>query len=134
MNDAQYYTCIAYLRIALVVTGITQHPGNDTFCERSNAVFSCVILHNTTNDAADFTYWFTDNPPVAVLSNMINNTRDGDVVTSVLTIENVSLNDNGNGYFCLPSLDIRSSVGVISVAGETVYIIIFYSTHEHVHI
>ena len=63
--------------------------------------------------------WFTNgNPPVSVPVNMINNTRDGDVVTSILTIENVSLNDNGTGYFCFPTVGVMSNVGVISVAGE----------------
>ena len=80
---------------------------------------SCVVFDNTTNNAADTTGWFADNnPPVRVLDNMINNTRDGDVVTSVLTIESVSLSDNGDGYLCVPSLRIESNVGVISVAGK----------------
>ena len=56
----------------------------------------CVIFDNSTSNAADVTSWFTnDNPPV----------------------ESVSLNDNGNEYFCLPAFGIRSNVGVISVAG-----------------
>ena len=97
--------------------GIIQHPANDTFCEGTNAVLSCVVFDNSTNNAADTTTWFTGNPPTALSSNMINNTRDGDVVTSVLTIENVSLNDNGNGYFCFPTSRVESNVGVISVAG-----------------
>ena len=80
---------------------------------------SCVVFDNSTNDDADTTSWFTNgNPPVRVPDNMINNNRDGDVVTSVLTIENVSLNDNGTGYLCVPLLNIRSNVGVISVAGR----------------
>ena len=80
---------------------------------------SCVVFDNTTNNAVDYTSWFTDdNPPAQVSSNMIHNTRDGDVVTSVLTIESVSLNDNGDGYFCVPSFPIASNLGVISVAGE----------------
>ena len=54
---------------------------------------SCVIFDNSTSNAANTTAWFTDdNPPAAVPDNMISNTRDGDVVTSVLTIESVSLN------------------------------------------
>ena len=97
---------------------LVQHPTNDTHCEGSNAVLSCVVFDNSTNNVADTTSWFTGNPPVRVPDNMINNTRDGDVVTSALIIESVSLNDNGNGYFCSPSLRIASSVGVISVAGE----------------
>ena len=105
--------------------GITQHPGNDTYCEGSNAVLSCVVFDNSTNNAADNTVWFRNgNPPTAVSSSsMINNTRDGDVVTSVLIIESVSLNDNGTGYFCLPAFGIDNSyIGVISVAGEIRYV------------
>ena len=98
---------------------LVQHPTNDTYCEGSNAVLSCVVFDISANYAADTTGWFTDdNPPALVPSNMINNTRDGVVVTSVLIIESVSLNDNGNGYFCSPVFGIASSVGVISVAGE----------------
>ena len=91
---------------------------------------SCVVFDNSTNNAADTTSWFTGNPPAAVSSsNMINNTRDGDVVTSVLTIESVSLNDNGNGYLCAPLLYIGSSVGVISVAGGD-----YMYMHMHLHL
>ena len=81
---------------------------------------SCVVFDNSANSAADTTDWFAyDIIPLAVPSNMINNTRDGDVVTSVLTIESVSLLHNGNGYFCLPAIGIDYSyIGVISVAGE----------------
>ena len=96
--------------------GITQHPANDTYCEGSNAVLSCVVYDNSTN-GADNIGWYNSNTRAPVSSSVISNSRDGDVVTSVLTIESVSLNDNGTGYFCVPSLDIRSYVGMISVAG-----------------
>ena len=79
----------------------------------------CIIFDNSTNNAADATGWFIiTNFAIAVPYSMINNTRDANVVISVLTIENVSLNDNGNGYLCSPSFGIGSDVGVISVAGE----------------
>ena len=72
---------------------------------------SCVIFDNTTNNAVDNTTWFTNgNPPATVSSNMVNNTCDGDVVTSILTIESVLLNDNGNGYFCAPAFNISSII------------------------
>ena len=104
-------------------SGIIQHPENNTFCEGSNAVLSCVIFDNSTN-IADNTNWYvnTTNPPTPVSDDIINNTRDGGVVTSVLTIESVSLNDNNNGYICSPALRVESYVGVISVAGEDLYI------------
>ena len=102
-----------------IIAGITQHPANDAYCEGNNAVLSCVIFDNSTSNGADNTVWFTNgDPPVAVSSSMISNSRDGHVVTSVLTIESVSLNDDGNGYLCVPSLRIESNVGVISVAGD----------------
>ena len=111
--------------------GVTQHPPNNTFCEGSNAVLSCVVFDNSTSSAANTTRWFRDaNPnPAPVSFNMINNTRNGNVVTSVLTIEDVTLSNNSTGYFCSPSLDIRSNVGVISVITGIVCIyacMIFY--------
>ena len=48
---------------------------------------------------------------------MINNTRNGDVVTSILTIDNVTLNDNGTEYLCFPSRGIESYIGATLVAG-----------------
>ena len=102
---------------------IGQHPRNDTFCAGSTALLSCTVYDNTTNNGANNTGWFReDNPPVLISSNMINNTRNGDVVTSVLTIDNVSLNDNGTEYFCSPSFGIRSYIGAILVAGMCTYV------------
>ena len=120
------YSTYVRISVYVILLGITQHPANITLCERSNAILSCVIYDNSTINAANTTSWFTNgNPTAAVPSNMITNTRDGDVVTSVLTIESVSLNDNGNGYFCFPTFGIESYVGVISVAGN-VHIISYY--------
>ena len=87
-------------------------------------MLSCVVFDNSTINAANSTQWFFNgNPPTALSSTIIANTRDGDVVTSVLTIESVSLNDNGNGYFCLPAFGVGNSyIGVISVAGKCAYI------------
>ena len=106
--------------------GITKHPANDTFCEGSNAVLSCVIFDNSSDPAADTTAWFRNgmSGPVRVSDEMISTTRDGDVVTSVLTIESVSLNDNGNTYFCVPLFPAGSYVGVISVAGNYEYLVV----------
>ena len=99
-------------------------------------MLSCVVFDNSTSSAANSTGWFRDvNPnPVAVPSNMISNTRNGDVVTSVLTIEDVTLNDNGTEYFCSPSFGIRSYVGVISVITGIVciYVCTIFYVHYYV--
>ena len=99
---------------------VTQHPGNDTFCEGSNAVLSCVIFDNSTNDAAaDIINWFYANNLTAVSNAVISNSRVHDVVTSKLTIQSVSLDDNDIGCFCSPTakFGVKSYVGVISIAG-----------------
>ena len=108
--------------------GITQHPSNDTFCVGSTVLLNCTVYDNTINNAAENTGWFRedkDNHPVLISSNMINNTRNGDVVTSVLTIDNVSLNDNRTEYFCVPSFSIGSYIGVILVAGTCTYVYMY---------
>ena len=101
--------------------GFIQQPMNGTFCEGSNAMLSCITFDNSTN-AAGNTNWFMvidDDFPAELPNNMISNTQNGDVVTSVLTIESVSLNDdNNNGYYCMPSTCVVSKIGVILVAGK----------------
>ena len=96
---------------------VTQHPANKTFCEGSKAVLSCAIFDNSTNDIADNTVWIYASSLAAVPSAMINNSRVDDVVISTLTMESVSLDDNGIGCFCSPAFSVRSYTGVISVAG-----------------
>ena len=108
-----------HIVIYLLYIILVQHPINTKVCEGNNAVLSCVVFDNSTHNAANTTSWFINaNPPAAVSSNLIINTRDGFVVTSVLAIESVSLNDNGNGYLCSPAFGVMSNLGVISVAGE----------------
>ena len=98
-----------------------QHPANDTYCEGTDATLSCVIFDNTTARVADSTSWVNADTLGHVAAEMSSNTRDGDVVTSVLTIENVLLSDdNSTRYFCLPRFDMISFVGVISVIGECI--------------
>ena len=104
--------------------GVTQQPVNTAICEGSNAVLCCVTLVTSINNVTDITNWFRDdNPPVAVQPSlnmrfMINNIRYRDEVTSELTIKNVSLNDNGTGYFCHTTDIIQSNVAVITVASK----------------
>ena len=87
-------------------------------------MLSCISFDNSTNNAADTTAWlYYGSSPAHVNSSMVTSTRNGTVVTSVLTIANVSFDDVGTGYFCSPLFGIRSEVGVIlSVAGNYEYL------------
>ena len=96
-------------------------------------MLSCTVYDNSTSNAADSTGWFRmDNPPVGIPFNMINNTRNSDVVTSVLTIDNVSLSDNGTEYLCLPAILIVSYIGAVLVAGMYMNICMYtYVSYVH---
>ena len=96
-------------------------------------MLSCVVFDNNANDAANRTNWAMDTTdPVNIQPDidmrfMVENTRDGNVVTSVLTIESVSSSDNGTGYFCFVTLDDRSFNGMVSVTGEYVQYVNYYT-------
>ena len=114
---------------------ILQHPANDTYCEGTDAKLSCIIFDNTTATVADSTAWINAETLVLVAAEMISSTRDDDVVTSVLTIENLSLsNDNGTQYFFSPRRDVDSFVGVISVAGESICFIFLCALNKHTYL
>ena len=116
--------------------GIMEHPVNAIYCKGSTAVLNCTVFDNSTNNAADLTGWFNNSvPPIAVQTSMISNTRNGDdMVTSVVTIRNVSLNDNNTGYFCVPSHRIVSYVGIISVAGNYEHLVVTYYVTVYMHV
>ena len=120
------YVCILnYNNTSVISLAIIGHPANNTFCEGTDATLSCIVYDNSTGDAANTTGWINDDTRVAVAANMITNTRNGDVVTSVLTIVDVSLSSNGTRYFCIPIFDVRSFVGVLLVTGEHCIIMSF---------
>ena len=101
-----------------------QHPANDTFCEGKDATLNCTIYDNSTRRVADNTVWYNEDTGAAIPRSMVNNSRDGDVVTSVLTIKKVPLDINSTKYLCEPRITVTSSVAVIMVIGEN-------STHTH---
>ena len=115
--------------------GIMEHPVNAIYCKGSTAVLNCTVFDNSTNNAADLTGWFNNSvPPIAVQTSMISNTRNGDdMVTSVVTIRNVSLNDNGTGLVCVPSFGVLSYAGIISVAGNYEHLVVTYLLCDCIH-
>ena len=102
------YTITCYVAIA-------QHPVNDTFCEGKNATLSCIIFDNSDNHIADSASWVNATSGARLSSN---NIRDDDMVTSILTIVNLSLSQNGTRYFCVPVHDVESFTGTILVKRE----------------
>ena len=96
--------------------GVVQHPANDTVCKGTNATLNCTIFDNSTDGIANSTTWVNNATGRTITGSMVlKNSRDGDMVTSVLIIMDVS--DNSS-YFCRPSRRTMSSVAVITVIGK----------------
>ena len=83
---------------------------------------TCTIFDNSTERIASNTGWVNFTSGGRIESNMntsVSNSRhDDDMVTSTLTIVNVSVYVNNTEYFCRPSSDNYSSVAVITVLGK----------------
>ena len=106
---------------------VVQHPANGTFCKGTDATLTCIIFDNSTERVANSTIWVNLTSRATVQSNMItliSNHRHGDMVTSTLTIVDVSVYVNNTEYLCEPKFRIESSVAVIMIIGEN-------STHTY---
>ena len=120
----KFLSLVAY---SVYYAEVIQHPANDTFCEGTDAVLYCTIFDNSTDGIADDTVWFNAENDATISGSKVNNSRDGDVVTSVLTLMKAPLYLNNTEYVCEPTFTVgSSSVAVVIVIGEN-------STHTHIH-
>ena len=76
----------------------------------------CIIYDKNTG-VANSTSW-ENSLTGKIPPEMVNNTRDGDMVTSILIILNVPVDINNTDYWCRPSLTEQSSAAVIIVIGK----------------
>jgi gliding motility-associated-like protein len=108
LNDSTFFYCIitdacnasittnsAILIIDDGVVGFGFQPTPKTVCEGQTVSFSC-----TSNNALTFQWQVGVN---GVFSNLINNFNFSGCSTNILTINNASLNFNGNTYRCIIS-------------------------------
>ena len=123
----QTFKFLSLVAYSVYYAEVIQHPANDTFCEGTDAVLYCTIFDNSTDGIADGTVWYNViNDAIISESEDVKNSRDGDVVTSVLTLMKAPLDLNNTEYLCGPTFTIDSSVAVIIIIGEN-------STHTHIH-
>ena len=98
--------------------GVVQDPTNGRFCEGTTARLSCIIFDNSTGRAANTTIWLNNTAIDSISDDRVKNIVDGDNVTSVLTLMDVSKDLNNSNYSCRPSRTIISSGAVITVIGK----------------
>ena len=102
---------------------IIQSPQNQTGCEGGIVNFTCVVMF--ISDPLDPANWFTNNG-INDASREPGHTRTDDSngrsapanVTTVLTVTNVSISDNGSDYICAQGLNERSDTVFLTVLGE----------------
>ena len=102
---------------------IIQSPQNQSTCVGGTVTFSCVVMftsvrpgaasyfiNNGTNDASE-------EPGHSVTNDGHGLTAPANV-TTVLTVTNVSISDNGEDYTCAQGLIAISEIAYLIVLGE----------------
>ena len=94
-------------------------------------MLTCIIFDNSTNRIADNAGWFNLSSKAGISQDIVNNSRVGDMVTSILPVMNVSAGINNTKYICEAKFSVMSSVAIITVIGEKLHTHIHTHTHTH---
>ena len=96
---------------------------NQSACVGGTVNFTCVVMFTSGSPSA--ASWFTSNGNVDAIT-LPGHTRTDDSngrsapanVTTVLTVTNVLISDNGTDYTCVQGLNERSDTVFLTVFGE----------------
>ena len=96
---------------------------NQSACAGETVNFTCVVMF-TSGPLGDAT-WFTNNGNIDAsrerghtLTDDSNGRSAPANVTTVLTVTNVSISDNGADYTCVQGLNVRSDIVFLTVFGK----------------
>ena len=102
---------------------IIRSPVNQSTCAGGAIHFTCVVMF--TGGSPGPALWATNNGnidatalPGHTLTDDSNGRSAPANVTTVLTVTNVSISDNGTDYFCAPSLNAISDTVFLTVFGK----------------
>ena len=117
------YTAKPLLLDILVHIVIIRSPKNQSVCERGTINFTCSVTFNSSTPSA--ASWFTENGNVDAIT-LPGHTRTDDSngrsapanVTTVLTLTNISISDDGADFTCVQGLNVRSNTVFLTVFGE----------------
>jgi len=98
-------------------------PVNQSACVGGTVNFTCVVMFTSGTPSA--ASWFTDHGTTDVIA-LPGHTRTDDSngrsapanVTTVLTVTNVNISDNGADYFCAQGRIDESDTVFLTVFGE----------------
>ena len=102
---------------------IIRSPVNQSACKGETVDFTCVVMFTSRTPSA--ASWITENGNTDAIM-LPGHTRTDDSngrsapanVTTVLTVINVSISDNGTDYFCAQGFSQRSDIVFLTVFGE----------------
>ena len=102
---------------------IIRSPVNQSTCAGGTVYFTCVVMF--TSGSPGPAIWFTNNAnndasrlPGHIKSDDSNGRSAPANVTTVLTVTNVSISDNGTDYFCAQGFNERSDTVFLTVFGK----------------
>ena len=122
LRTATIVICLLILCIVLI-----QYSQDQSVCEGGTASFVCVISF-PNGETPRYPLWLDENDdPVRGTNYNINDEVNGQNITSVLTVINVRISDNGDGFYCLRINTFQSNVSFLTVLGK------YLCTYTHVY-
>jgi len=113
------YIQYAFIRIAVII----RSPVNQSVCAGGRVNFTCVVMF--TSGSPNVATWFTNNGvndvrgyPDHTVTDDSNNRSAPANVTTVLTIINVDISNNGKDYICAQGRIVDSDVVFLTVFGK----------------
>ena len=102
---------------------IIRSPVNQSTCVGGTVHFTCVVMY--ISGPLGPASWLTNNGNIDAIAQP-GHTRSDDSngrsapanVTTVLTVTNVSISDNGADYFCAQGFNVRSDTVFLTVFGK----------------
>ena len=102
---------------------IIQPPQNQSVCEGGTVNFTCIVMFTAGTPSA--ATWFIDDGNTDAITQPGHTRTDDSIgrsapanVTTVLTVTNVSISDNGTDYICTQGINERSDTVFLTVLGE----------------
>ena len=104
----------------ILCIALVQFSGDQLVCEGGTASFVCVVLF--PNGATPGNPSWVNEDYNDIRSNYdVTDEVDGQTVTSILTVTNVSFSDNEDGFSCFRISGPRSNMSYLYVLGKYLY-------------
>ena len=114
---------------------IIESPVNQVVCARETVQFTCVVMFSS--ESPEPALWFTNNGnsdatrlPGHSVTDDSNGRSAPANVTTVLTVTNVNISNNGTDYICAQGLNARSDTVFLTVLGELSMCMCMFEPHQ----